>query len=304
MAKLGVWLWNELLGHLEYDYLRAIGCDRLYIKTGDGSTLWPRFDLLREAKQAGFEVYSWTYNYGRDPVGEAEVVLASLAHSDGHVLDAESEFRDLPNARDAAAVLAGSVVKRSSKPLLVSSFARIDLHGGFPVSAFGNMVDSYMPQVFPVYWPEYSPSYWELEVRSQYRAATDKPVEILWEPHNSRGVVEAGYMRTLLQHVWSNQDRLNLWRYGTPTPEAWRVLEEYTGLAEPIGNGALTYNDLVNRLGYLTGDVAAAIRNPVETVFQDLRRPILSRKRKDGMMARLAAALDAVSTLERHSVSQ
>src|SRR5215212_3839569 len=106
----GMWIWRLdqcLPGSPQQGQLPAIiqklkenDISYVLIKSGDGDRTWSQFtpSMINAFHNAGIKVYSWTYNYGRDAAREAAVAIWSLEQgADGHVFDAEAEFRDAAN---------------------------------------------------------------------------------------------------------------------------------------------------------------------------------------------------------------
>src|SRR5437870_4679569 len=96
----GLWIW-KLQSCLNGDVSAIINKCHAYtisyliIKGGDGVNVWSQLTtgLVKQFQDAHIKVYSWTYNYGEDPIKEADVAKHCLSLGvDGHIFDAEGEY--------------------------------------------------------------------------------------------------------------------------------------------------------------------------------------------------------------------
>ncbi|KAA3601524.1 MAG: T9SS C-terminal target domain-containing protein [Calditrichaeota bacterium] len=103
--KLGIWLWfieGTGFTHSELaDTLATIGVKRIYVKVADGSlntTTWPEVadtTLVQTYKNAGLEVWAWSYNYDNNYNAQANALtLAAQTGYEGYVVDIETEFNN------------------------------------------------------------------------------------------------------------------------------------------------------------------------------------------------------------------
>lgn len=159
----GLWVWriSECLdGNIDTIIKKCKDFDISYliIKGGDGEKLWDQLtpDIVARIQSAGIKVYSWSYNYGLNPLAEAYVAIKCLDMGvDGHVFDAESEYEHLVNNAHAAEVMLQAVrAKHSDKFLAHAPFPIIDFHKGFPYLTFGKYCDAVMPQVYYGNWTD------------------------------------------------------------------------------------------------------------------------------------------------------
>ncbi len=153
----GLWIWriSECLdGSIDSIITKCHNYDISYllIKNGDGPDLWQQLnrDVVTRFQNAGIKVYSWGYNYGKDPQGEADVAIKCLDLGvNGHVFDAEAEYRDAPNNAQAAELMLKAVrAKHPDKFLAHAPLAIIDYHTRFPYVIFGKYCDAVMPQIY------------------------------------------------------------------------------------------------------------------------------------------------------------
>ncbi len=138
-----MWIWQ--LGRVEggdpdaiVSRAKANGVETVYIKSGDGTSLWSQFSpqLVSRLKAGGLRVCAWQYVYGSNPVGEAQTSAAAIQRgADCFVIDAEAEYE----GRYAAAQRYVQALRKavgSSFPLGLSSFPYVDYHPTFPYSVF------------------------------------------------------------------------------------------------------------------------------------------------------------------------
>jgi hypothetical protein len=125
----GLWIWkvNECLdGNIDTIIKKCKDYDISYrlIKNGDGEKLWTQLtaEIVKSIQDAGIKVYSWTYNYGLNPLAEADVAIKCLDLGvDGHVFDAESEYEHLANNAQVAEAMLQTV--RSAHPTKFLAYA-------------------------------------------------------------------------------------------------------------------------------------------------------------------------------------
>lgn len=153
----GVWIWRLSLclnGDINAIIKKCKDYDISYliIKSGDGANVWTQLtpDIVNRFHYAGIKVYSWTYNYGDEPLKEAEVATKSLGLGvDGHVFDAEGEYERLQgNAQAAETMLKAVRAKYPGAFLAHAPFCVIDFHQSFPYMTFGKYCDAVMPQIY------------------------------------------------------------------------------------------------------------------------------------------------------------
>lgn len=153
----GLWIWQMkscLNGDVDAIIKKCHDFDISYvlIKNGDGGNLWTQLthDIISRFQNANIKVYSWTYNYGYDPIAEANVAMQCLSLGvNGHVFDAESEFEYLANNAHAAEVMLQAIRARyPDKFLAHAPYPFISVHRNFPYMTFGKYYDAVMPQVY------------------------------------------------------------------------------------------------------------------------------------------------------------
>jgi hypothetical protein len=133
-----------------FQYLKNKGMKWVTVKAGDGASTWAQFttQLVNDAHSAGLKIFGWTYMYGTNPTGEANVAKAALGKgADGFIIDAEGEYERLANNATAAQTFCESV--RAAYPnhfLAHAPFPIVSYHSAFPYYTFGKYCDAVMPQ--------------------------------------------------------------------------------------------------------------------------------------------------------------
>ena len=100
MAGDGMWIWylsRSSGGNLDKIAARAriSGIDTVYIKSGDAGKVWTQFNpgIVAALHARGLRVCAWQFIYGTNPLGEANVGVASVnAGADCLVLDVEGQY--------------------------------------------------------------------------------------------------------------------------------------------------------------------------------------------------------------------
>jgi len=156
-----VWIWRLaqcLNGDIDAIIKKCKDYDlsSVLIKNGDGANLWTQLtrEIVKKFQDNDIKVYAWAYNYGLDPVGEANVAIHNLDLGvNGFIFDAEVEFRDVPDPTHSAETMLQAVRARYPDAFLAyTPLAIIDYHTKFPYVIFGKYCDAAMPQVYYGLW--------------------------------------------------------------------------------------------------------------------------------------------------------
>jgi hypothetical protein len=155
----GDWVWQIASARTSADastnlalfqYLKNKGMKWVTVKAGDGTSIWSQFttQLVNDAHSAGLKIFGWSYQYGADPAGEANVAKAALAKgADGFIIDAEGEYERLANNAAAATTFCQSVKAAYPNHFLAHApFPVVSYHAAFPYYTFGKYCDAVMPQ--------------------------------------------------------------------------------------------------------------------------------------------------------------
>lgn len=166
---VGFWVWyleKALHGRTPEQFAevcRSNGITHLFVKTSDGAFAggdWAKNAAgIAPLRAAGLKVYSWSYNYGDNPRGEAEVVNDTLRLGvDGHVFDIEAECE---GKKDAIEFMWQIV--RTAFPnawLAYAPLPVVDFHDPPLYGVSNKYADAVMPQF---YWTALGTTYGELE---------------------------------------------------------------------------------------------------------------------------------------------
>src|SRR2546426_10258061 len=140
-----VWLWNWRRcdggdAARVAERLKAAGCRGALVKAFDGPRWFdqgrPWREIAAALKERGLAVGGWGYCYGEDVAGEAQraIETARYGQADLLVVDAESEFKDHPEAGAALCMRIRNELGEDY-PLYFSSFALASYHRAFPFEA-------------------------------------------------------------------------------------------------------------------------------------------------------------------------
>jgi hypothetical protein len=171
--KLGIWLWYLEPASMGYKThaelakeLVTAGIKRVYVKTADSKpnpSVWPELmdkTVPKAYKDAGLEVWSWSYNYPKNDSLQAHALyLSAQTGYEGHVIDIETEFdkdslgiyniaKAFGKAKNAA--IAKGYAKADFQ-LSVTTWGNPKDHN-YNIRALDKFVDSYMPQTYVEQW--------------------------------------------------------------------------------------------------------------------------------------------------------
>jgi hypothetical protein len=141
--RQGMWIWyvsKSEGGSIPAIIARAKknGIGTVYVKSGDGSTVWSQFNksLVAGLHAGGIDVCAWQFVYGDHPTAEARVGAISVQRgADCLVIDAEGDYEGKYAAADRyirslRAKIGGTY------PLSLAGFPYADYHPSFPYSVF------------------------------------------------------------------------------------------------------------------------------------------------------------------------
>ena len=141
--RQGMWIWY--VSHSEGGSVPAIvarakanGIGTVYIKAGDGATVWNQFNkaLVNRLHAAGIDVCAWQFVYGDAPVAEARVGATAVRRgADCLVIDAEADYEGKYAAADLYIRRLRARIGESF-PLSLAGFPYVDYHPAFPYSVF------------------------------------------------------------------------------------------------------------------------------------------------------------------------
>ena len=116
----------------------ATASARVYIKSGDGGSVWSQFttSMVEALHRAGIDVCAWQFVYGDSPVAEAKVGATSVKRgADCLVIDAEGDYEGKYASADRY-IRALRARIGDDFPLSLAGFPYVDYHPSFPYSVF------------------------------------------------------------------------------------------------------------------------------------------------------------------------
>jgi hypothetical protein len=159
MAGDGMWIWyvsRSSGGNLDKIAARAkiSGIETVYIKSGDAGKYWTQFNsgLVNALHARGLKVCAWQFIYGTNPLGEANVGVASVnAGADCLVLDVEGQYESKYASADRFMTSLRSRIG-NTYPVGLASFPYADYHPGLPYSVFLNPSNGAQVNLPQMYW--------------------------------------------------------------------------------------------------------------------------------------------------------
>ena len=278
----------------------------LYVKALDGITYMAAFDPGRGADGPPGRDGAWTWDQlhaspwivptAQAPASEGGLAAAIAQAAGSVILDLEPyEHFWHGNRRDEQAWI--TVYSQiTDAPVAISLDHRRLAGFGFPGPGFLGLATRILPQC---YWTTFQRPW--LEVLQEARencAPIERPIEYVLP-----GDSEPQDLQDAIGWCHDQGADFSVWVWQTIRPENWDILR--TALAEPQDPAPAEAVDdelssLIVRLGYLQGDVAQAIRAPLEGVLKLVPPPARhSRGTLRGhIRALVQEALAAVNTLE------
>jgi hypothetical protein len=141
--RQGMWIWyvsKSEGGSIPAIIARAKknGIGTVYVKSGDGSTVWSQFSrsLVAGLHAGGIDVCAWQFVYGDHPAAEARVGAISVARgADCLVIDAEGDYEGKYASADRYIRSLRAAIG-DTYPLSLAGFPYVDYHPSFPYSVF------------------------------------------------------------------------------------------------------------------------------------------------------------------------
>ena len=137
----GMWIWyvdRSEGGDVGRIAARAHGAGIVYVKAGDGGSVWSQFNrsLVGALHEGGLDVCAWQFVYGDNPVDEAKVGATAVRRgADCLVIDAEGSYEGKYASADLY-VRALRARIGAGFPLSLAGFPYVDYHPAFPYSVF------------------------------------------------------------------------------------------------------------------------------------------------------------------------
>lgn len=184
-------------------------------------------ELADALKAVNIEPWGWQYVFGDDPVGEARTATRRMNETGcvGFVINAEQQYRDLPNNQAVALQYAQRLLFET--PIALSSYRYPKLHGDLPWLEFLSVCDLIMPQV---YWMQATNSADQLwQCVNEYSTFTDLPIlptgaafcEHGWCPTNEEIIAFADEAKRL------GLPGVNFWEYACSRKDGfWQTVRD------------------------------------------------------------------------------
>lgn len=256
----GMWIWR--IQFCESGSISAIinrckqnNISHVLVKCGDGNNTWSQFNknLVKAFHDAGLQIYSWSYNYGANPLREADIAIWALEMGvDGHVFNAEGEYERLANNANAAKLMLEKV--RAYKPdafLAHAPFPIIDSHKAFPYREFGRYCDAVMPQLYwgamnrtpdnVVNWMVQQWSKWEATWIKEGNADVVKPLIPIGQTYDEPKTKFVGNGKDIRDFVArvKGYKSVNFWSYQHTNQECWDAIRDVQVDDSPAGIGGV-----------------------------------------------------------------
>lgn len=240
---------------------QAANYTHVLVKVADGTSAYnidpvTGIDLcppvIQALKQRGIHAGGWTYVYGDDPVGEANIVIRRVRELglDSMIIDVEAPYKEPGKAEAARTFMSALRASLPSFPLALSSYRFPSLHPQIPWREFLEKVDYNMPQV---YWlGSHNPGEQLIRSLSEFEALTPfRPLiptgsaftEDGWSP-TTTDVIEFMQTAQILNlqganfYEWANCRQF--------LPEVWDTIAAYDWGALPEPDIAVRYIDALN----------------------------------------------------------
>jgi putative peptidoglycan binding protein len=244
--RQGMWIWyvdrsdGGDPGQIAAQARRA-GIGTLYIKAGDGGTVWSQFNrsLVGALHRSGLDVCAWQFVYGDSPVAEAKVGATAVRRgADCLAIDAEGDYEGKYASADRY-IRALRARIGESFPLSLAGFPYVDYHPSFPYSVFlgpeGATVDQ--PQM---YWKAIGTTVSTVyEHTYLYNRLWGHPVYPLGQTYGGAARKDIVRFRRFAQS------------YGGQAPSWWDWQETsnagWSALAAPLASPMLGYRPVVSQ---------------------------------------------------------
>ena len=293
---ISVWLHQFDRAHIgSLEQLRAHWPGPIYLKALDAvSWMWEfdpsPFAVSGPSGANGVWTWSglapilpWTVPTGISDGDDEGAFTADLANEAGRViLDLEPYDHFWRGDRVDAERFVDAYRNRCPQPFWVSlDYRRLP----FPLPVFHELTERYLPQC---YWTTFQRPWLEVLEEAEARLTPyGKPVDYVLP-----GDANPEDLSAAIDWCTARGADASIWVWQTIHPENWDLLRARLETPSPLAPDLLIAQNsaLINRLGYLQGDVALAIRSPLQRLRQRLRD-----RTSRGL---IEAALAGVSTLE------
>ena len=230
----GMWIWmmsstdRGNLGSI-IAQAKAHGVGTLFIKSGDGTSMWSQFNSATVATlhHAGLRVCAWQYVYGIHPVFEADV--GAQAVRDGAnclVIDAEVEYQGkYVQAQSYIRTLRSKIGFRF--PVALAGFPWIDYHPSFPYSVFlgPHAAQVNAPQM---YWKDIGTTVVNVFAHTyQWNELYQRPIAPLGQLYNNPPLQEIRRFRSISRYY--RAPGVSWWDWQSSGARQWTAMSQATG---------------------------------------------------------------------------
>lgn len=277
-SHLGIWLWYlQGTGYTSHaalaSDLAAMGVKRIYVKVADGSydpDTWPEVNdasVPAAYKNAGLEVWAWSYNYPGNEYAQADALYyAAKAGYEGYVTDIEVEFNNkttelrtiLQNFVDARQDAINYGHATSDFKIYCTSWGN-PKDQGMNVDIIDEYVDGHMPQTYLEVWGSsymQNAAYWVNSGTEEYQNyfGCQKPIHHIVSAEHS--LITASQMNDFIEAAGNEA---SVWRVpgGGTSLDIWNDLEAIDwAMYDGVQNVTVTLNAPTNFIQYQNTDVS------------------------------------------------
>ncbi|HWD63530.1 MAG TPA: peptidoglycan-binding domain-containing protein [Solirubrobacteraceae bacterium] len=230
----GMWIWmlsssdGGRLGSI-IAQAKAHGVSTLFIKSGDGTSMWSQFNRTTVAAlhHAGLRVCAWQYVYGNHPVFEADVgVQAVRDGANCLVIDAEVEYQGkYVQAQAYIRTLRKKIGYRF--PIGLAGFPWVDYHPAFPYSVFlgPHAAQVNVPQM---YWKDIGTTVVNVYAHTyQWNELYQRPIAPLGQLYSNPPLTEIRRFRAISRYY--RAPNVSWWDWQSAGSLQWNAMSQAVG---------------------------------------------------------------------------
>ncbi|HET9719539.1 MAG TPA: peptidoglycan-binding domain-containing protein [Solirubrobacteraceae bacterium] len=230
----GMWIW--MLSSSDGGNLNSIiaqahayGVGTLFIKSGDGTSMWSQFNAATVAAlhRAHLRVCAWQYVYGTHPVFEADVGAQAVRDgADCLVIDAEVEYQGkYVQAQTYIRTLRKQIGYRF--PVALAGFPWIDYHPSFPYSVFlgPHAAQVNVPQM---YWRDIGTTVDNVYAHTyEWNELYQRPIAPLGQLYNNPPLRQILRFRSISRYY--RAPNVSWWDWQSARVPQWRAMSQAAG---------------------------------------------------------------------------
>jgi hypothetical protein len=208
---------------------KAHGVSTLYVKSGDGTSMWSQFNptMVATLHHAGLRVCAWQYVYGNHPVFEADV--GAEAVKDGAnclVIDAEVEYQGkYVQAQTYIRTLRQKIGYRF--PVALAGFPWVDYHPSFPYSVFlgPHAAQVNVPQM---YWKDIGTTVVGVYAHTyEWNELYQRPIAPLGQLYDNPQLTEVRRFRSISRYY--RAPNVSWWDWQSAGTPDWNAISQPAG---------------------------------------------------------------------------